>query len=48
MLIGAVNFFNDKTDNVKNQLTGEYGPVPATQRAYKAAGVGSIVFGDEN
>ena len=48
MLIGAVNFFNDKTDNVKNQLTGTYGPVPATQRAYKAAGVGSIVVGDEN
>jgi aconitate hydratase len=48
MLIGAVNYFNDKTDNVKNQLTGTYGPVPATQRAYKAAGVGSIVVGDEN
>ncbi|MBV2225481.1 MULTISPECIES: aconitate hydratase [unclassified Sphingobacterium] len=48
MLIGAVNFFNDKTDNVKNQLTGEYGPVPATQRDYKAHGIGSIVVGDEN
>lgn len=48
MLIGAVNFFNEKTDNVKNQLTGEYGPVPATQRAYKAAGIGSMVVGDEN
>ncbi|MOA15738.1 Aconitate hydratase [compost metagenome] len=48
MLIGAVNFFNEKTDNVKNQLTGEYGPVPATQRAYKAANIGSIVVGDEN
>lgn len=48
MLIGALNYFNEKTDNVKNQLTGEYGPVPATQRAYKAAGVGSIVVGDEN
>jgi aconitate hydratase len=48
MLIGAVNYFNDKTDNVKNALTGEYGPVPATQRAYKAAGLGSIVVGDEN
>ena len=48
MLIGAVNFFNEKTDNVKNQLTGEYGPVPATQRAYKAAGVGTIVVGDTN
>jgi aconitate hydratase len=48
MLIGAVNYFNDKTDCVKNQLTGSYGPVPATQRAYKAAGIGTIVVGDEN
>jgi len=48
MLIGAVNFFNEKTDNVKNQLTGEYGTVPGTQRAYKAAGIGSVVVGDEN
>ena len=48
MLIGALNFFNEKTDNVKNHLTGEYGPVPATQRAYKAAGIGTIVVGDEN
>jgi len=48
LLIGATNFFNEKTDCVKNQLTGEYGPVPATQRAYKAAGIGSIVIGDEN
>ena len=48
MLIGAVNFFNEKTDNVKNHLTGEYGPVPATQRTYKSAGVGTIVVGDEN
>jgi aconitate hydratase len=48
MLIGAVNFFNDKTDDVKNLLTEEYGPVPATQRAYKAAGIGTIVVGDEN
>jgi aconitate hydratase len=48
MLIGAVNFYNEKTDFVKNALTGEYGPVPATQRAYKAAGLGSIVVGDEN
>ncbi|WP_255539636.1 aconitate hydratase [Longitalea luteola] len=48
MLIGAVNFFNEETDKVKNQLTGEYGPVPATQRAYKAAGIGSVVVGDEN
>lgn len=48
MLIGAVNYYNEKTDNVKNQLTEAYGSVPATQRAYKAAGIGSIVVGDEN
>jgi aconitate hydratase len=48
MLIGAVNFFNEKTDNVKNQLTGSYDAVPKVQRAYKAANVGSIVVGDEN
>ena len=48
MLIGAVNFFNEKTDSVKNQLTGEYGTVPNTQRAYKAIGIGTIVVGDEN
>src|SRR6187549_1396581 len=48
MLIGAINFFNDKTDSVKNQLTGEYGPVPATARAYQADGIGSVVVGDEN
>ncbi len=48
MLIGAVNFYTEKTNSVKNQLTGEYGEVPAVQRAYKAAGVGSVVVGDEN
>lgn len=48
MLIGAVNFFNKETNRVKNQLTGEYGEVPAVQRAYKAAGVPSIVIGDQN
>jgi len=48
MLIGAVNYFNEKTNEVKNQLTGQYNAVPHTQRAYKAAGIGSIVVGDEN
>ncbi len=47
-LTGATNYFNDKTDSVKNQLTGQYGPVPATQRAYKAAGIPTIVVGDHN
>ena len=48
MLIGAVNAFNEATNKVKNQLTGEYGEVPAVQRAYKAAGVPTIVVGDHN
>jgi len=46
--IGAINFFTDEANKVKNQLTGEYGEVPATQRAYKAKGIGTIVVGDEN
>jgi aconitate hydratase A / 2-methylisocitrate dehydratase len=48
MLIGAINYYNEKTDTVKNQLTGQYGPVPATARVYKAAAIGSVVVGDEN
>lgn len=48
MLIGAVNFYNEKTNTVKNQLTGIYGEVPAVQRDYKAHGMGTIVVGDEN
>ncbi|CAG0907273.1 unnamed protein product [Cyprideis torosa] len=47
-LIGAVNAFNKETNKVKNQLDGSYGEVPATARAYKAAGVPSIVVGDSN
>lgn len=47
-LTGALNSFNEATDSVKNQLTGEYGTVPATQRAYKAAGIPTIVVGDHN
>ncbi len=48
MLIGAVNAFNQEANKVKNQLTGDYGTVPAVARAYKAAGVPSIVVGDQN
>ncbi len=48
LLIGAVNAFNGETNKVKNQLTGEYGEVPATARYYKAQSLGSVVVGDEN
>ena len=47
-LIGAVNAFNEKTNFVKNQLTGEYGGVPDVQRQYKAAGIETVVVGDHN
>ncbi len=47
-LTGAVNFFNDNTNSIKNQLTGEYGEVPAVARAYKAKNIGWLVVGDEN
>ena len=47
-LTGAVNAYNMETNHVKNQLTGEYGEVPAVQRAYKAAGIPTIVVGDSN
>jgi aconitate hydratase len=48
MLIGAVNYFNDKTDTVKNQMTAQYDSVPKVQRHYKAHGIGSLIVGDEN
>jgi aconitate hydratase len=48
LLIGATNFFNEKINSVKNNITGAYDEVPKVQRAYKAAGLGSIVVGDEN
>jgi len=48
LLIGAINFANGQANQVKNQISGAYGEVPAIQRAYKAAGRGSVVVGDEN
>ena len=47
-LIGAVNAYNQKTNFVKSQLTGEYGGVPDVQRQYKAAGIETVVVGDHN
>lgn len=48
MLIGAVNAFNGKTNNVKNQITKEWDEVPKVQRQYKRAGVPTVVVGDHN
>ncbi len=47
-LTGAINAFNKEANKVKNQLDGSYGEVPAVQRAYKAAGIPTIVVGDHN
>jgi aconitate hydratase len=48
MFIGAVNYFNDKTNAVKNQLTGSYEEVPKVAREYKAKGIPWVVVGEEN
>lgn len=48
LLIGAVNYFGEKTNAVKNQLSGETNPVPDAAKAYRDAGFGSIIVGDEN
>ncbi|MBL7139171.1 MAG: aconitate hydratase, partial [Bacteroidales bacterium] len=48
LLMGAVNAFNDKTNAVKNQTTGEYDEVSKVARDYKSKGIGSIIIGDEN
>jgi aconitate hydratase len=47
-LIGAVNAFGQQTNAVVNQLDGKIDEVPNVARAYKAAGVPSIVVGDHN
>jgi aconitate hydratase len=47
-MIGALNSFNEKTNLIFNQITGQYDSVPAVARAYKNAGLGSVVIGEEN
>lgn len=48
MFIGAINFFNDKANHVKNQLTKSYDEVPKVARDYKANGMGWVTIGEEN
>lgn len=47
-LTGAINAYNQESNSVKSQLSGEYGEVPAVQREYKAAGIPTVVVGDSN
>ena len=48
LLMGAVNAFNGETNRVKNRLTGEYDKVSSVAKAYKAAGISSVVVAEEN
>lgn len=48
LLIGAVNYFNDKTNSVKDQVNGNYEPVPEAAQTMRDAGIGTIIIGDEN
>ncbi|MEM6397991.1 MAG: aconitate hydratase [Bacteroidota bacterium] len=47
-LIGAVNYFNEETNKVLNLLNGEYMAVPESAKVYRAHGIGTVVFGEEN
>ena len=47
VMLGAINAFT-KEANSKNPLTGEYLETPKVARAYRNAGVHSVIFGDEN
>jgi aconitate hydratase len=47
-LIGAVNAYTKQTNLIKSQIDGEYDAVPKTARAYKAAGIPTVVVGDHN
>lgn len=48
MFIGALNFYNDKMNSVKNQLNGNYEEVPRVARQYKSKDIGWVVVGEEN
>ncbi|MDD5361840.1 MAG: aconitate hydratase [Ignavibacteria bacterium] len=48
MFIGAINFFNNKMNSVKNQLSGKYEEVPAAARDYKKNSKSWVVVGEEN
>lgn len=48
MLMGAVNYFNDKTNSVFNQLSGNYEEVSKVAKEYKLNNISSIVIAEEN
>ncbi len=48
LLLGATNFFNNKVNLVKNQITNEYDETPNVARYYKNNKISSVIIGDEN
>lgn len=47
-LITAINAENGEMNSIRNEVSGEFAPVPATARDYKANDIGWVVVGDEN
>ena len=47
-MTGATNYFNQQTNNILNQITRQYSPVPDVAFDYKRKGIGSVVIGEEN
>lgn len=47
-LIGAINIENGEANNIKNQITGEWGGVPQTAANYRDQGIKWVVIGDHN
>ncbi|MFZ4456171.1 MAG: aconitate hydratase [Bacteroidales bacterium] len=48
LLMGAINVFNDEANSVLNGKTGAYDKVSSVAKAYKEAGIGSVVIAEEN
>tara|TARA_B110000438_G_scaffold140006_1_gene135243 strand:+ start:815 stop:3088 length:2274 start_codon:yes stop_codon:yes gene_type:complete len=48
LLTGAINFFNDRPNHIKNQINEKYDELPKVQRMYKSKNIQTIVVGDEN
>ena len=46
--ISAINAFNGETNKVINFIKNDYLSVPDSGLAYKEAGIGTVVFGEEN
>ncbi len=48
LLIKAVNFFNNKTNHIKNIITGFYDSIPKTAKFYKKNNISTLIVGEDN